>query len=241
VDIDKSIPSAIKALAYELLHQKEIRLVSIEGGERLNAIPKSATAIVACSQPLGITDPRIRVRRLEDTLLTQSLAQSDRIVSALGAFAQGVRAWDKTLDIPSISMNLGIVAQKQNELRVDVSIRAMDDENLAILANETTAFFKGFGFTCKLEGGHGAWKPSVGAFADVVREAMHTFYPHALFKAIHAGLECGELVARQSKKIEAVSIGPTIRYPHSVREECDLDSVERIAQVVQKIILFYKD
>lgn len=241
VDIDKPIPSAIKALAYELLHQKEIRLVSIEGGERLNAIPKSATAVVACSHPLGITDPRIRVRRLEDARFTHALVQSDRIVGALGAFAQGVRAWDKTLDIPSLSMNLGIVTQKQNELHVEVSIRAMDDENLAILANETTAFFKGFSFTCKLEGGHGAWKPSVGAFADVVRDAMQTFYPHAVFKAIHAGLECGELVARQSKKIEAVSIGPTIRYPHSVREECDLDSVERMAHVVQKIISFYKD
>ncbi|MDY0264394.1 MAG: Xaa-His dipeptidase, partial [Sulfurospirillum cavolei] len=222
-------------------HQKEIRLVSIEGGERLNAIPKSATAVVACSHPLGITDPRIRARRLEDARFTHALVQSDRIVGALGAFAQGVRAWDKTLDIPSLSMNLGIVTQKQNELHVEVSIRAMDDENLAILANETTAFFKGFSFTCKLEGGHGAWKPSVGAFADVVRDAMQTFYPYAVFKAIHAGLECGELVARQSKKIEAVSIGPTIRYPHSVREECDLDSVERMAHVVQKIISFYKD
>jgi dipeptidase D len=240
VDIDKKIPSAVKALAYELLNH-DVRLISFEGGERRNAIPKSARAIVASNAPLQIDDPRLHVRLLEQHDFTQTLRQSRVIIHALGAFAQGVRAWDRALDIPSTSVNIGIVSQKDDELCCYCSARAMDNENLAILAKETEAFFKGFGFTSRQEGWHGAWKPTISTFANVVQSAMQSFYPHAAFKAIHAGLECGELILRQSKPIEAVSIGPTIRYPHSIREECDVDSVERIALIVQKIISFYKD
>jgi len=124
---------------------------------------------------------------------------------------------------------------------LDCAARAMDDENLAILANETEAFFSALGFDVKQEGKHGAWKPEITPFATVVQEAMQTVYAHAPFKAIHAGLECGELIARQPQKIDAVSIGPTIRYPHSLREECDLNSVYNTASIVQKIITTYKD
>jgi len=46
---------------------------------------------------------------------------------------------------------------------------------------------------------------------------------------------------RQAKKIEAVSIGPTIRYPHSQREECDMNSVKNTAFIVQNIINTYKE
>lgn len=240
VDIDKQIPSAIKALAYELLHH-DVRLISINGGERRNAIPKSATAVVASKTPLHIEDKRLHVKMLEKHAFTHTLLQSHAIIHALGAFSQGVRAWDKALDIPSMSVNIGVLAQSTDKLRCDCSARAMDDENLAILAKETEAFFKGFGFECQHEGWHGAWKPNVNTFAQVVQSAMQSFYPHAAFKAIHAGLECGEIIMRQQKSIEAVSIGPTIRYPHSIREECDLDSVERIALIVQKIISFYKE
>jgi dipeptidase D len=240
VDIDKKIPSAIKALGYELLNQ-DVVLVALEGGERRNAIPKSATAIVASKRPLHVNDSRLHVKPLEQRNYTHFIAESNAIMRALGAFAQGVREWDRTLDIPSISINLGVISNQEGVLRLDCAARAMDDENLAILAAETEAFFKALGFEVTQEGWHGAWKPEVTPFALRVQEAMQSIYAHAPFKAIHAGLECGELIARQPRKIEAVSIGPTIRYPHSLREECDLASVDKTALIVQKIINTYKD
>jgi len=240
VDIDKKIPSALKALGYELL-KHDVQLISLEGGDRRNAIPKSATAVVATQKPLVCEDSRLHVKALKQDSYTQTLAQSQAIIYALGAFTQGVRAWDRVLDIPSMSINLGVVSEHEDSLRFDCAARAMDDENLGILAHESEAFFKALGFDVRQEGKHGAWKPEMNAFAKVVQVAMQELYPHACVKAIHAGLECGELISRQKKVIEAVSIGPTIRYPHSLREECDLDSVYNIASVVQKIINTYKD
>ena len=240
VDIDKKIPSAIKALGYELL-KHDVLLVSLHGGERRNAIPKSATAVVASKTPLRLEDERLHIKALDQGSYTRYIAQSGTIIKTLGAFAQGIREWDRALDIPSMSINLGIISDLDGVLRFDCAARAMDDKNLAILAHETIAFFRALGFDAVQEGWHGAWNPEMTSFAQSVQNVMKEFYPHAPFKAIHAGLECGELIMRQPKKIEAVSIGPTIRYPHSLREECDMNSVRNTACVVQNIINTYKD
>ncbi|MBN1838551.1 MAG: M20/M25/M40 family metallo-hydrolase [Campylobacterales bacterium] len=241
VDIDKKIPSAIKALGYELLAHEDLHLIALRGGERRNAIAKSAWAIVATKTPLHVKDSRLHVKSVGKHTYTTYIEQSTFIIKALGAFAQGVREWDRDLDIPYVSINLGVLSQEGYTLKMDCALRAMDDENLAILANETQAFFRALGFEVAQEGWHGAWKPDVSLFAKKVQESMKAFYPYAPFKAIHAGLECGELIAHQNKKIEAVSIGPTIRYPHSLREECDIASVYKTAHVVEALINTFKD
>lgn len=235
VDIDKNIPSAIKVLAYELLRHP-LELVHFEGGDRRNAIPKSARAIVATRKALKLFDSRLHVKPLESSTLTYTLKESSLILAMLNAFAQGVRAWDKALNIPSVSINMGLVRMHEGALLMDCATRAMDDENLAILANETEAFFRVLGFEARQESWHGAWKPHTGAFAKKVQKIMQKAYPDVSLYAIHAGLECGELIAHQPKKIEALSIGPTIRFPHSLREECDLDSVRRMHDILENII-----
>ena len=235
VDIDKNIPSAIKVLARELA-QQNVKLISITGGERRNSIPKSATAFVASSEPFELHDERLDVK-LSHTLKTRkSIHHSELIIKALDAFAQGVREWDRTLNIPSTSINLGVVSIEDDILRLDCSVRAMDDESLAILAAQSVSFFEMAGFAVRQESFHKAWKPEVGPFTARVKIAMEKVYETVPYRAIHAGLECGVLIASQTKAIEAVSIGPTIHYPHSLREECDLDSVEKISRILKEII-----
>lgn len=235
IDIDKGIPSAIKVLAREL-SQKGCELIHFEGGDRRNAIAKSARAIVATSSPLTFENEHLHVKCLDASLFNSVLQESHVVLGSLQAFAQGVRSWDKTLGIPSVSINMGLVRIEDGVLRLDCAARAMDDENLAILADETQALFETLGFHVVQENWHGAWKPNAGVFADKVKAIMQDAYEHVCMYAVHAGLECGELIAHQPKKIEALSIGPTIRFPHSLREECDLDSVERMHGIVEKII-----
>ncbi|CAL5970961.1 Aminoacyl-histidine_dipeptidase [Hexamita inflata] len=55
-------------------------------------------------------------------------------------------------------------------------------------------------------------------------------------EAIHAGLECGELITKYPQ-LEAVSIGPTIKHPHSDRELCEIDSVAPFYETVKNVIL----
>jgi len=234
VDIDKHIPSAIKLLFREL-SKHDVKLISLSGGERRNSIPKHATALIASKKEIKLVDKSLHVKLME-SFPCKAIVQSKTIIKALNAFAQGVREWDSLLHIPSISINLGVLGLKDDVLRIDCSARAMDDESLDILCDETFCFFEALGFDVVKEGRHGAWKPHIGAFARKVQEIMQKEYKEVPLNAIHAGLECGVLIASQAKKIEAVSVGPTIRYPHSLREECDLDSVEKMAKIVKEII-----
>ena len=234
VDIDKQIPSAIKALACEL-GRHELELICFEGGDRRNAIAKDARAIVASSSLPKLVDTRLVCTPLQEEF-SFSMKESTWIIYLLNAFAQGIRNWDKALNMPSVSINIGCVSIKDDRLLIECAARAMDDENLAILADETESFFKLAGCHTRQEHWHGAWKPNTGAFTHRVRAIMQTIYPDVSLYAIHAGLECGELISHQQKPIEALSIGPTIRFPHSLREECDLDSIGRIKRVLDRII-----
>ncbi len=147
-----------------------------------------------------------------------------------------MRGFDKNLNIPSTSINLGLVRINGGVLQIDCAARAMSNADLINLADETESFFQLIDCETSQSDGHEPWVPDVGDFANVVKQEMGKVYDDASFCAIHAGLECGILMQRQSKRIEAVAIGPTIRFPHSLREECDLGSVERISKVVENIV-----
>lgn len=232
VDIDKNIPNAIKLLAKELL-EKDIKLLHIEGGEFRNSIPKSAKAVVASLNPLHV-DSKFEVKEIDFS--REYIQEGKDILKALHAFASGVRAYDKEFMIPLVSVNLGVVKNEEKELRIDCSCRAMSNDDLKNLASETQSFFELIGCETKQSDGHAPWLKDVGDFAKLVKRKMNEVHEDADFRAIHAGLECGILISTQKKNIEAVSMGPTIRFPHSTKEECDLDSVERIAKVVENII-----
>ena len=64
--------------------------------------------------------------------------------------------------------------------------------------------------------------------------------PKVKFQAVHAGLECGVFVAKQNG-LEAASIGPNIYSPHSINEHLEIDSLEKIAKVVEKIVAHYQN
>jgi len=63
---------------------------------------------------------------------------------------------------------------------------------------------------------------------------MNKIFLKSSLVAIHAGLECGVL-SQKYPQMEFASIGPTIRFPHSNREEVRLESVSKIYQVVLEI------
>jgi dipeptidase D len=235
VDIDKNISSAIKVLVHELSQHTDIKLLHVEGGEMRNSIPKSASVLLAAKSQLDIKHESIKIEEVTQ-MKKECLKNSDKIIKVLNAFSQGVREFDKEFLIPSISANLGKIRQDENELRIDCSLRAMNDANLERLTCESVSLFELADFAVKTSDMHQAWTPNVGDFTRMVQSVMAKIYPDIELKAIHAGLECGVLMQTQKKPIEAVSIGPTIRFPHSLREECDMDSVMRIYAIVKDII-----
>ena len=233
VDIDKNIPSAIKMLGSYLKESEVTQLVSLYAGERRNAIPANAVAIVRSETPLE-SKGEVGVRVLNES--PDILKEGAKVIELINAFKHGVHEMNEELGIPHTSINLAIItADEKGGLQIETSARAMDMEALDCLTQETVELFEVYGFKTKVEDKYPAWKPDVTDFTKLVDTKMREVFGESRLMAIHAGLECG-VIAQKYPQMKFASIGPTIRYPHSTREMVKLDSVEKTFDVVQKII-----
>jgi len=231
VDIDKNIPNAIKLLA-SYIKERGLEIVSISGGERLNSIPSSTKAVVKST-----TEPKsndvVKVHRVDST--DPILYGGTEVVDLLKGFSHGVQAMNEQFKIPEISINLATVSTKNGISTIETSARAMSPDGLAQISSKTVEFFKSFGYSVELRDKYPSWRPEINSFTKDVERAMIEVFGESKMVAIHAGLECGVISQRYPYMLIA-SIGPTIRYPHSTREEVDLESVEKTFEVLKLIV-----
>jgi len=233
VDIDKGIPSAIKILGNYLYENSVVQLASIYAGERRNSIPANAVAVVR-SETLLENRGEVTVRKLKE--VPEVLREGDKVIELIHRFKHGVRAQNKALGIPDVSINLAIIAtDEKGGLNIETSARAMNMHSLEVLTEETAVFFKAYGFNVSVEDKYPAWKPEVNSFTELVEKEMKKVFGKSKPMAIHAGLECG-VIGEKYPKMKLASIGPTIRYPHSTRERVNVDSVEKTFKVLKGVI-----
>ena len=85
------------------------------------------------------------------------------------------------------------------------------------------------------------WEPIIDGnkALKITKRAMESVYKRTdkeiKVYSIHAGLECG-FIKTAYPNIHAVSIGPTIKVPHSIEEKLHMPSFERTYKVLLKII-----
>jgi dipeptidase D len=233
VDIDKEIPNAVKELAAYLLEREGAAVVSFRGGERRNSIPAAAEALVRYAGEWPEAE-HLNVETAEDRG-EEVLADSEALLGFLATAPHGVVERNGELGIPETSLNLALVDFGGESCRVDYSLRAMSDEELEELTVRIETLLERHGFATKREDRYPAWKPEINDFTRLVREKLEGEFGHSGLKAIHAGLECG-ILNEKYPAIKMASIGPTIEYPHSIRERVDLASVGRTFRALKKIV-----
>ncbi|MCH9812745.1 MAG: M20/M25/M40 family metallo-hydrolase [Epsilonproteobacteria bacterium] len=234
VEIHKEIPNAIKLFG-EYLKDKKVKIASIQGGERVNSIPVNLTAIVCSEIPL-VSAEYIDVKKVQGL---HEVVDGDEIISLIENFSHGVLSFNDHLNVPGESINLAIISFQNALLKVQTSARAMDSEGLQKVEQQFCDYFTSYDYTVKCEGKYPAWKPEVNAFSKEVEKAMISVFGKSEFKAIHAGLECA-IISEKYPKLKLTSIGPNIRSPHSTHEKVELASVEKIYEVVKKVVACYE-
>lgn len=231
VDIDKGIPNAIKVLA-EYLHGQDIVIASFHGGEKANAIPADALAIVSSDFPLEDTE-MVKVKELDVRIKVYDMM--NHLTRLINNFTNGVLSYNDELSLPDTSINLGILNYVEGKVELTASARAMSAKGLKQIEQEYQKFFEVFEFETTITEKYPSWKPEVNAFTKEVHDAMMEVYHESAYKAIHAGLECG-VISKRYPTMQFASIGPTIVNPHSTRERVNLDSVGKIFKVVEAVI-----
>ena len=239
VDIDKNIPNALKLIA-KTIKECNADLLDLNGGERINSIPKQAKAIIAVPKnntPKSSCE-NMKIVKVESG--TQHYKKLDEnIINFLYTFANGVRGYDKEIDVVLSSINLAIVKNNIDDFEISLSARSMDNSELDNIKQETVIFLEMLGFSVSTDGRYPAWKPEQSEFNKDVLQIYKKFIPDATLHAIHAGLECA-IFKEKYPNIQVCSIGPNIYFPHSLREKCEISSALKLYEIVQNIVNKYK-
>ncbi len=227
IDIDKNIPNAIVELA-KYIKKNMAYVVYFNGGERSNSIPANAKALIFSLQELK-EDGIVRVKKADKIY---KISNFD--IDTLLALPNGVIEFNDKFNVVESSANLAIVKIEKKAVII-VSLRSLDNQKLNNLVQEIKEIFLKKDYKITLQESYPAWKPDMNEFTKMVQKAMEKVYTKADLKVIHAGLECG-ILKQKFPNMKIASIGPTILYPHSIKECVKIDSIKKTYQVILELL-----
>lgn len=245
VEIHKGRANANKVLG-NILKDLDIRLISINGGSKDNAIPRATIAYVctedpnfpaafsaACGQAkesLPETETEVRFS-CESANCPEMLTKesSDAVLGLLCELPNGVQAMSKDIEgLVQTSLNLGILETTEDYVRMAFSVRSSVNEEKEALLDQLRDLAKKYSAAYEESGHYPAWEYRKGS---ILRDTMVSTYTDLygkapIVEAIHAGLECG-LFCDRLPGLDAVSFGPQMYDIHTSRERLSIASVQR--------------
>lgn len=262
IDIDKGRGNAIRwvaRLVYELGKQIPVQLVSVEGGNKRNAIPREASAEFLVPGERR-TEAEEQLRKSFDALRFEfkaveteaSLAVEEvssgpdplaaesqaKVLGLLLGFPHGVLAMSQEMPgLVETSNNLAVVRTSDDEMRISLSSRSSIMSALQATRDAIRAMAEMVGAKVEQGGGYPAWTPNLQSplLKTVKQVYKELFGKEAEVKAIHAGLETG-IIGEKVPGIDMVSMGPQIEHPHSPDERVHIPSVGRFWQLLTGVL-----
>jgi dipeptidase D len=255
LEIDKGRGNGIKIINRALLPLADlgVRLSSLDAGNKHNAIPREADAVLyvparkwdhavavvadccgtiraelATVEPdLAMTLTAMKANR-KGRVLKKGLQK--KICQTITAIPHGVVKM--SADIPGLvetSTNLAVVKTARKSVRMVTSQRSSVASEIKDICQMVATVFA-LGGADEIDSGDGypGWKPNMDSeilrFARSVYQSMFGKEPEV--KAIHAGLECG-IIGQRCPGMDMVSFGPTLEGVHSPDEKIYLESVTK--------------
>ena len=253
LEINEGRANANKLMARfvrQAIADDEARLCSWQGGNMRNAIPRTATVVLAV--PLENYDDFCELaeycqqvfndefRGVEEgiTMTVETTAMpagrvpeeiQDNLVDAIMACHDGVLR-----NIPSIpavvetSSNLGIINIGASEASILILARSSSETMMEYIQEMQESCFSMAGMKIEYGGNYGAWQPNFDSpiVAKMVEVYRKLFNEEAKVEVCHAGLECS-IIGGVYPKMDLVSFGPTLRSPHTPDERCNIPSVAK--------------
>ena len=238
----------------------EVRIVSIGGGDKHNAIPREAFALIWCPSAQVTTlrnwlaDFRaIVVRELSD--LDQGLTidlsaanssplaplvdtEQDELVLLLQSLPHGIQSWSRSIPgLVSTSTNLAAIRFEENEVVVLTSQRADMLSLLGYIADRVAASLRACGFSAEFTRQYPNWEPDAKSklLETCLEVYEQTTGKKGRIQSIHAGLECGVIGAKRPG-MEMISFGPDIEGAHTPQERVRIASAQRIWEFLLSLL-----
>lgn len=244
VEINRGRANANKILA-AVLQQIPLRLISIAGGSKDNAIPRACTAYVLTeaseaafhaayaevkkSLPETETQAEFTVCQAECALQPLTAASSKAFLGLLNDLPNGVQKMSTDIEgLVQTSLNLGILKTGEGEAVMTFSVRSSVNTEKQELIGKLKTLAETYGAVYSQSGEYPAWEyRKESTLRDTMVRAYEELYgTKPVVEAIHAGLECG-IFSDRLPGLDAVSFGPKMQDIHTSRERLNIASVER--------------
>lgn len=224
------------------------RLISIEGGNLRNAIPREATAVIAVPAAKGAKAKSIVKKAFAEIKNEYSLIDANiaititkskggktvipaevalNAVKSIYACPCGVDRMSLAIpDLVETSNNLAIVKSERGKIYIKTLMRGSIDSAKYDLRDAIRCTFELAGAKVAFSGGYSGWQPNMNSpiLNEMKSVYQKMFGKEAKVMAIHAGLECG-ILSTNYPDWDMISCGPTLLSPHSPDERCFIPSV----------------
>lgn len=252
IDIGAGRGNSLRVLGQVLelvLEPLGLALASVAGGNKRNAIPREASAVVLVPadrvaaleeavakagavwrQALGSLDPHLSVTvGSGQASSVMSAADAKAVVGLLLAGPHGVEAMSPDIaGLVQTSTNMGLAETREDAVEICFLTRSSIDASKRALSARVAATADLAGFEVTHSGGYPGWKPEPSAKVVALIDGVYRdlFGKPMAIKAIHAGLECG-LIGEKYPSMEMASIGPSMWDVHTPDEHVSISSVAR--------------
>lgn len=261
VDINKNRYNA-DILAADLLKtlqgKCDFSIISIDGGDKANAIPTTADIKISTKNPIALIDNaskwydlvyenisadepdfsvKVKYMGEGDSLVMSDDTQS-KIIDYLNSVPNGVIKMSEEIEnLVETSLNLGILKTEENSVTSHFAMRSNKDSQLLNLEKEMKIFSAEFTNYIECFGHYPAWEYKADS---CLREVYKKCYKQingmdCKVEAIHAGLECAVFSSR-IKGLDCISMGPNLFDVHTVNEKLSVSSAVKTYELLLQIL-----
>lgn len=242
---------------YALSQKTDLRLVTVAGGTKDNAIPLHTVAVLCAKDPAAVraavgelqttlqneyhkVDPGLYLHCEDEAAGAQPMdkASTEKAICLLTCMPNGVQTMSADIaGLVQTSLNLGILTTEEGTLTASFSVRSSVESQKQMMVDRIRCLMAQLGGGISIHGDYPGWEYLANSpLRDLMVEVYRDQYgKDPKIEAIHAGLECG-LFAGKLPGFDSVSIGPDMSGVHTSRERLSIPSTQRTWKMLCEVL-----
>ena len=244
----------------EAIAETEARLASWNGGNMRNAIPFKADAVLTLpkenvaalkemaadwqdtfNDEFKLIEPQgveVSVEDVETPEKEVPVEIQDNLVDAIFACHDGViRFIPAYPSVVETSSNLAIINIGDGKAGIKILARSSREDMKGYVVTMLESCFSMAGMKVETAGSYGGWDPNPDSeiLHLLLKEYKELFGQEGIIQVDHAGLECSVILGKYPH-LDVVSLGPTMKSPHTTQERALIETVAPFWQLLKKTL-----
>ena len=247
-------------LVREAIEELDARLAIWHGGNMRNAIPFKAEVVLTLpkenvealkelaadwqedfNDEYKIIEPQgieVIAEEVEAPKTELPVEIQDNIVDAIYACHDGViRMIPSYPNVVETSSNLAIIDIENGKAGIKILARSSREDMKDYVVKMLQSCFSMAGMKVETAGSYGGWDPNPDSevLHLLLKEYKELFGEDGIIQVDHAGLECSVILGKYPH-LDVVSLGPTMKSPHTTTERALIATVEPFWQLLKKTL-----